>query len=126
MIKSVVSEQLLNWFYLFGSLPSGSTKIRFLIKPFNATDLFWYPLKISENQRFSNVFWGYQKRSVAWNELEKLLLQSDGKSILNRLIASFPLKLFEWLRFLLILFACIVRTEYFIILTLQLIIMEVY
>ena len=37
--------------------------------PFHATDLFWYPLKISENQRFSDVFRGYQKRSVTWNGL---------------------------------------------------------
>ena len=35
-----------------------------LINPFHATDLFWYPLKTSENQRFSG---GYQKISVAWN-----------------------------------------------------------
>ena len=37
--------------------------------PFDATDLFWYPLKTSENQRFPDVFGGYQKRSVAWNGL---------------------------------------------------------
>ena len=37
--------------------------------PFHATDLFWYPLKILENQRFSDVFRGYQKRSAAWNAL---------------------------------------------------------
>ena len=36
-----------------------------VIKPFHATDLFWYPLKTSENQR------GYQKRSVAGNGLMK-------------------------------------------------------
>ena len=42
------------------------------INPFLATDLFWYPLKTSENQRFrfSDVFRGYQKRSVAWNGLK--------------------------------------------------------
>ena len=39
------------------------------INPFHATDLFWYPLKTSENLWFSDVFRGYQKRSVAWNEL---------------------------------------------------------
>ena len=39
------------------------------INPFYATDLFWYPLKTLENQRFSDVFWGYQKISEAWNEL---------------------------------------------------------
>ena len=36
-----------------------------VIKPFHATDLFWYPQKTSENQR------GYQKRSVAGNGLMK-------------------------------------------------------
>ena len=41
------------------------------INPFHAANLFWYPLKISENQRFSDIFRGYQKRSVAWNELIK-------------------------------------------------------
>ena len=33
------------------------------------TDLFWYTLKTLENQRFSDVFRGYQKRSKAWNGL---------------------------------------------------------
>ena len=37
--------------------------------PFHATDLFWYPLKTSENLWFSDVFRGYQKRLVAWNGL---------------------------------------------------------
>ena len=31
-------------------------------KPFHTTSLFLYPLKTSENQRFSNVFRGYRKR----------------------------------------------------------------
>ena len=39
------------------------------INPFHATDLFWYPLKTSENQRFSDIFKGYQKRSVVLNRL---------------------------------------------------------
>ena len=39
------------------------------LNPFHVTDLFWYPLKTSENQRFSDVFRGYQKRSVTWNGL---------------------------------------------------------
>ena len=43
------------------------------INPFHASDLFWYPLKISEKQRFSDVFRGYQKRSVAWNGLIQFL-----------------------------------------------------
>ena len=47
-----------------------------LINPFHATDLFWYPLKTSENQRFSDVFRGYQKRSVAWNGLKMVSTKS--------------------------------------------------
>ena len=31
------------------------------INPFHATDLFWYPLNTSENQRYSDVFKRYQK-----------------------------------------------------------------
>ena len=33
------------------------------LNPFHATDLFWYPLKTSENLWFSDVFRGCQKRS---------------------------------------------------------------
>ena len=32
--------------------------------PFHVTAVFLYPLKTSENQRFSDVFWGYRKKSV--------------------------------------------------------------
>ena len=39
------------------------------VNPFHATDLFWYLLKTSENQRFSDIFRRYQKRSVVWNGL---------------------------------------------------------
>ena len=39
------------------------------LNPFYASDLFWYPLKTSENLLFSDVFRGYQKRSVSWNGL---------------------------------------------------------
>ena len=39
------------------------------INPFQATGLFLYPLKTSENQRFSDVFRGHRKRPVAWNGL---------------------------------------------------------
>ena len=45
--------------------------IYYVLNPFHATDLFWYPLKTSENQTFSNVSRGYQKRSVARNGLIK-------------------------------------------------------
>ena len=40
-----------------------------VILPFHATGLFVCFLKLSVNQRFSNVLRGYRKRSVAWNEL---------------------------------------------------------
>ena len=42
------------------------------INPFHATDLFWYPLKTSENLWLSDVFTGYQERSVAWNGLRNI------------------------------------------------------
>ena len=41
-----------------------------LVNSFHATDLFWYLLKTSENLWFSHVFRGYQKISVAQNELK--------------------------------------------------------
>ena len=34
-------------------------------------DLFLYPLKMSENKRFYDVFKSYRKRSVAWNGVMK-------------------------------------------------------
>ena len=42
------------------------------INSFHATSLFRYPLKTSENQRFPDIFGGYQKRPVAWNVLTAL------------------------------------------------------
>ena len=62
--------------------PLKSVSIK-VFNPFHATDLFWCPLKTSENLWFSDVFRGYQKRSVAWNGLivfiayTKKYLQSD-------------------------------------------------
>ena len=44
------------------------------VNQFHATDFFWYALKTSEDPWFSDVFRGYQKRSVAWNGLMKLCL----------------------------------------------------
>ena len=41
----------------------------FAFNPFDATGFFPYPLKTSENQRFSDVFWEYRKRQVARNGL---------------------------------------------------------
>ena len=37
------------------------------------------PPKTSENYRFSDVFRGYQKRSMAWNGLNGLLAKSSDK-----------------------------------------------
>ena len=45
------------------------------INPFNATGLFLYPLK-TENQRFSNVFKGYIKRLVTWNEIRETFFRT--------------------------------------------------
>ena len=43
-------------------------EIFLLFKPFHVTGLFLYPLKTSENLRFCNVFRGYRKILVAWND----------------------------------------------------------
>ena len=34
------------------------------VNPFHTTGLFLYPLKVLDNQRFSDVLGGYTKRSV--------------------------------------------------------------
>ena len=44
---------------------------------FHTTDLFQYPLKASENQRFSDVFRVYRKRPVAWNTLKTCKIQDN-------------------------------------------------
>ena len=41
----------------------------FLFNPLQPSVAFLYPLKTSENQRFSDIFRGYWKRPVAWNRL---------------------------------------------------------
>ena len=43
-------------------------KQQYFLNPFHGTGLFLYPLKISENQRFSNVFQGVQKETsgIKW------------------------------------------------------------
>ena len=77
--------------YLFVNLLSYYNILHKLNKkfldPFHATDLFWYPLKTSENQRFSDVFRGYQKRSMTWNGLIAFLV--------NPIILA--VKSFRWL-----------------------------
>ena len=57
------------WADFYFSNFQSCTKNQFSINPFIATMIFLYPLKTSENQRFSDVFRGYRKRQVAWNEL---------------------------------------------------------
>ena len=44
-------------------------EINILFQPFHAAGLFQSSWKHLKNQRFSNDFWGYQKRPVAWNGL---------------------------------------------------------
>ena len=39
------------------------------VDPFHATNIFLYPLKISENLDFSYGFRGYRKNPVTWNGL---------------------------------------------------------
>ena len=41
------------------------------INPLQANVPILYPLKMSENQRFSDVFRGYKKGTLAWNGLKK-------------------------------------------------------
>ena len=59
-----------------------------IINLFHATSFFLYPLKISENQRFSDIFRGNRKRPMAflrccrktpvvWSELMHLIFFSD-------------------------------------------------
>lgn len=43
---------------------------------FRATSLFLYPVKRSENQSLSAVFWGYRKRPEAWNVLRFCLVKT--------------------------------------------------
>ena len=50
-----------------------------VFNPFHATGLFLFPLKTSENQRFSDVLRGYRKRSVAWSGLTFSFLIFLGK-----------------------------------------------
>ena len=53
-------NKTIDWFLYGGA---------FVVNPFDATGLFLYPLKTSENQRFSDLLRGYRKRPVVWNGL---------------------------------------------------------
>ena len=48
--------------------PVASISINF-VNPLNTTGIFPHPLKLSRHQRFSDVFRGYRKRLVAWNDI---------------------------------------------------------
>ena len=43
--------------------------VRLEFNPFQINVSFLYPPKTSENQRFADVFEGYRKGTLAWNEL---------------------------------------------------------
>ena len=66
----------LSWSRLSFSHRAGIVKMDFAVAvsktSWNFIDPFHlYPLKTSENQRFSDVFRGYRKKPVAWNGLKK-------------------------------------------------------
>ena len=67
---------------------------RLSINPFPATGLFLYPLKTSQNLCFFNIFRGYRKRPVEWNELMTVNLFSDNPTkwsdTLKQFVGSFP------------------------------------
>ena len=66
VLKTFLLPQWCHWSILqFLQLPEVAHN------PFHATDLFLYILKISENQRFSNVP-GVEKKIVAWNGLSTM------------------------------------------------------
>ena len=65
------------------------------INSFHGTGLFLYPLKISENQRFSDVFKGYRKRPVVWNRLKKLLCISSAETFGNYLTSIISFTFWE-------------------------------
>ena len=77
------------------------------LNPFLATGLFLYPLKTSQNQRFSNVYRGYWKRPLIWNGfmrwLERHVLEQFATVIPNPFYATYiflhPLKTSEKKRF---------------------------
>ena len=51
--------------FSIGKFADVTTFIRRLLNPFHDTALFPYPLKTSENQKFSDFFRGYRKKTVA-------------------------------------------------------------
>ena len=85
MVKhtQTIRRQSTNWLSVFDHFEGLVLKgLRTpIIKPFHATDLFLYPLKISKNLWFSDVFKGYRKRSVACNGLIKHLAVITGRNV---------------------------------------------
>ena len=85
-----MKDNFVSTFPLRLGFPKNKTKKNLLESTFLThfvTDLFWYPLETLENQRFSDVFRGYQKRSVAWNGLiERVFLRfcSNEKDTTNQ------------------------------------------
>ena len=59
--------------YILSSiLQQGNTGRKlFYINPFPGTGLILYPLKTSEDQRFSDIFRRYRKKPVAYNGLNR-------------------------------------------------------
>ena len=69
-------------------------KVRWMIvNPFNTTDLLLHPIKTSEDQGISDIFRGYRKRPVAWNELHRhWIVRSSGSSVYNYSVFTWPFK----------------------------------
>ena len=55
--------------FFFAELNRKYCELHYRFNPFHATNLFLYPLKISDKQTISDVFKGDRKRPVAWNGL---------------------------------------------------------
>ena len=66
-IISGYRKEILTWNRSTKFVVKHMVAITLNINPFHATDLFLYPEKISENLWFSDIFWGYRKRSLTWN-----------------------------------------------------------
>ena len=71
--------------------------VKIVISPFEATVLFPYSLKISENQRSFYTFWGYRKGTLAWNALNQLV--SSLFRLLPLLVFLTTVKLLGWKHF---------------------------
>ena len=68
LFSVLVKCLLISSSYLYG-FPTSTTCSMPNINPFQVNVPFLHPLKTSENRRFSDVFRGYRKGTLAWNEL---------------------------------------------------------